>query len=1402
MSLSVPISEGSAKGHAAALRAASSAPAASSRPTKLPRPLDRPARFPLSFAQERLWVLQQLDPNSAAYNIPRALRLKGVLNLEALQRTLDAMVQRHESLRTTFGTEAGEPVQIVAPAHPVRIRRVDLKSLPAQEREAEALREATQEAGKPFDLVQGPVLRVVLFELGIEDHLLFFNVHHIAYDGWSDNIFMRELATFYRTFLEAKTATVAELPIQCADFAVWQRERFRGDVLEKQLEYWKRQLAGAPTVLELPADRARPARQSFHGASRSFLISGKTVAALKQLSRQHASTIFVTLMAAFESLLHRYTGQADILIGYPAAGRDQFDTEDLIGFFINTLVLRADFTDDPTFEELLKRTRTAAFDAYDNQDLPFDRLVAELQPVRSLSHALLVQALFILHNQFVGECQFPGLTVSYPPVETGMVQFDLIMHLVPEAGALCGKLEYNKDLFETPTIDRLLRHFQTLLASIMANPRQRISELPLLTPAERQLLLVDWNQTVTDYPRRACVHELFEAQVERTPEAVAVVFEGQSLTYRELNRRANQLAHHLRGLGVGPEALVGLCVERSMEMVVGLIGILKAGGAYVPLDPRYPPERLAFMLEDAGTSVLVTQERLVPRLPAFQGHCVCLDFAGPAFEGPDAFAEANPAGQTVPENFAYVIYTSGSTGKPKGVALPHRALVNLIHWQVRNSTLGPGDKTLQFASLSFDVSFQEIFSTLCSGGVLVLIDEESRLDPALLWKVLAKHAVARLFLPFVALQQLAERADDATPAVPSLREVITAGEQLQITPKIAALFERLKDCTLCNQYGPSESHVVTSFALTGRASQWPTLPPIGRPIANTELFLLDRHLQPVPVGVPGELHIGGVALARYYWHRPELTEQKFIPHPFRSEPGARLYKTGDLARYRPDGNIDFLGRTDHQVKLRGFRVELGEIEAVLRQHVTVGECAVVVRETAQGNKRLIAYVVARDSTASVDVTAAGPPNMVADLRDWLKGKLPDYMLPAAWVQLKQLPVTPSGKVDHRALPEPEQGDAGTGVAFVNPRTPLEAALAAIWSQELEISQIGVHDDFFDLGGHSLLAVRVAVQLEQRFGKKLPVATLFAAPTVEQLAKAILDAENVPVQPRLCTLRSGHTKPPFFFLGELAFLRLLRLPAGQAFHVLRTRGITDSPAFTSLGQLAEDHLAVIKSVQPKGPYLLGGYCFDGVVAFEMAVQLMAQGHEVLLVAAVDTYPGDKGMVRLARRLVERLGPALGWDTAQTVRRAWPWINRITRFQNWTHLPAEKRAQETRNFLRRKDSEWKLRRVPGASSGTAPQPTATEPSDYMDARVIELGGVLPNELLYKRGWVVPRFAGKAAVFMCEENDTLRKDLRRHWLRLVPQVQIEVVPGNHQTCLTDHSAILAARVQVQIERALPGS
>ncbi len=1065
-------------------------------------PVPRDGVLPLSFAQQRLWFLDQMGSGSA-YNIPLSLQLTGRLDRAALQQTLTEVVRRHASLRTTFETLGGEPCQIIDREGSVALPVQDLRYLSAADQKSEVARQSAADARDPFDLSRDRMLRAQLLWLEAEVHILLLTLHHIAFDGWSAEILVRELAVLYEAFSQGKPSPLPQLPIQYADFAVWQRHWLQGDVLERHLRYWTAQLAGAPALLQLPTDHPRPSVESFRGRAITFDVGAALMQQLQALSQQAGATLFMTLLAAFQVLMGRYSGQDDIVVGSPIANRTRQEIEPLIGFFVNTLALRVDLSSNPTFLELLAQVRQITQAAYEHQDVPFERLVEELPMERALNYNPVVQAVFALQRAPIHAFELPGLRVTPLPLALERVRFDLEIHLWERPDRLDGYCIYSTDLFEESTMTRLIGCFRTLLAAIVADPAQRIGALPLLSEAEQHQLVVAWNQTAIAYPQDTCVQQLFEAQVERTPDAVAVVFDDHthspSATYRTLNARANQLAHYLQSLGVGPDTLVGICMERSLEMVVGLLGILKAGGAYVPLDSAYPPDRLAFMLADTQVQVLLTQDTLWLNLPDHPAHVICLDTQWAAIA---QHPTHNPTRQVASSHLAYVLYTSGSTGRPKGVAMPHEALCNLIQWQLEHTAV-PQPRTLQFAPISFDVSFQEMFATWCAGGALYLVSEDARRDMEAIRRLIRTRQLERLFLPFIALHHLAEAAVQSAVYPSSLREVITAGEQLQVTPAIATLFEHLPTCTLANHYGPTEAHVVTTFVMPETVRHWPALPPIGRPLANAQIYILDRHHQPVPIGVLGELYIGGRPVARGYHQRPGLTSETFIPNPFGA---GRLYKTGDQTRYLADGSIVFLGRLDQQVKIRGFRVELGEIEAALCEHPEVREAVVIDREEPPGEKRLVAYVLRQGAGGQ-------PPEAPAacdlPLADFLRLKLPDYMVPSIFVQLEALPLTPSGKVDRRALPAPAPRPLADH--FAPPQTPTQVTMAAIWREVLGLEQVGIHDNFFELGGHSLLATQTISRIRNTFGIELPLRTLFEHPTVAGLAEAMVDHETTPGQ---------------------------------------------------------------------------------------------------------------------------------------------------------------------------------------------------------------------------------------------------------------------------------------------------
>ncbi len=1035
-------------------------------------PRARDAELPLSFAQTRLWFLDQLKPNSAFYNIPLTLHLVGTLKVDALEQSLQEIIHRHEGLRTNFITVDGQPTQIIQTETTWTLSILDYEDLPTTEQEIATKQLAQQQAIQPFDLARLPLVRATLVVLSKTEHILLVCMHHVVSDGWSMGVFVQELAALYNAYSQAQPSPLTPLPIQYADFAIWQRNWLQGDVLQTQLSYWQQQLADAPALLSLPTDRPRPAVQTFSGAHQKFALSFELTKGLIQLSQEQGVTLFMTLLATFDTLLYRYTGQSDILVGSPIANRNRNEIEGLIGFFINTLVMRTNLAGNPSFSQLLGQVREMALGAYAHQDLPFEMLVEALQPERDLSHTPLFQVMFVLENSPMSQLELTGLSASPLVVEGTTAKFDLTLLMENTATGLVGWWEYNTDLFDGSTIERMTGHFVTLLSGIVANPEERISQLPLLTEVEQRQLLFEWNDTQAEYPQDKCIHQLFEEQVKRTPDAVAVVFENQQLTYHQLNCRANQLAQYLQTLGVKPDVLVGICVERSLEMVVELLGILKAGGAYLPLDPDYPTERLRFMLQDAQVSVLLTQQQLVDRLPEHQANLICLD---EVWEQIAQNNQDNPTSGARAFDLANVIYTSGSTGKPKGVMVEHIGLCNLAQAQIQTFGLQNFSRILQFASLSFDASIWEIVMALGSGATLYLGTKESLLPGIPLIERLRNYCITHITLPPSALAVM------SIEELPALQTMIVAGEACSV--ELVRQWSAGRN--FFNAYGPTEATVCATIAKCTHGDEKIS---IGRAIANTQIYILDEYLQPVPVGVPGELHISGIGLARGYLNRPELTTEKFIPNPFKEAGERKLYKTGDLARYLPDGNIEYLGRIDNQVKIRGFRIELGEIEALLSQHGDVQICCVIAREETPGNKRLVAYVVPQK-----DVTPT-----TSELRQFLADKLPAYMIPTTFVMLESLPLTPNGKIDRRALPEPDLHQKLSD--YVMPNTEVERIIAGIWQKALEVEKVGIYNNFFELGGHSLLLVRINQQLQETFGLELSIIDMFNYPNIHNLSQ--------------------------------------------------------------------------------------------------------------------------------------------------------------------------------------------------------------------------------------------------------------------------------------------------------------
>ncbi len=1143
----------------------------------------RNQHLPLSFAQQRLWFLEQLESNSSSYNVPYMVRMKGRLQTQVLQNTLNEIVRRHETLRTSFRIVNGEPVQVIAPELRMPMFIEDLTSLPEISRENAARRRAAEEVEKPFDLATAPMLRAILLKLADEDHILILNTHHVISDRWSLGVLWQELAALYEAFAAGRLSPLPELPVQYADYAVWQREFLAGETLEKQLAYWKKQLAGAPASLDLPTDHPRPAVQTHRGAKQTVVLSKALLDSLRQLSRSEGVTLFMTLLAAFDVLLSRYSGQPNVVVGTPIAGRNRAEVERLIGFFVNTLALRTDLSDDPSFRELLARVSETAMGAYAHQDLPFEKLVEELKPDRDLSRNPLFQVMLVLQNVPDPVKKIADIDVTPFGVGGQGSQFEITLNVSELPDGLRVSATYNADLFEAGTMERMLRHFEVLLEGAIDYPATRVSQLPLLTEAEEHNLLTAWNDTWTEYPRDLCLHQILEEQAHRKPEAIAVEFQDQTLSYAELDARSNQLARVLRERGVRAESLVGVCMERSLEMVVALLGIMKAGGAYVPLDPAYPCDRTKYVLEDAHVSLLLTQQSMLASLPSTSAETICLDPGWQTFEG---VGTGRVAAEVTPENLAYVIYTSGSTGRPKGVQLEHRSVVNFLYSMRQKPGLTANDVLVAVTTLSFDIAGLELYLPLLAGGRVVVASREAALDGLLLMQLLQQSGATVMQATPTTWRVLLESGWQGDPGL----KVLVGGEALP-----ADLARQLALCCgpVWNMYGPTETTIWSSVYEVDASDE--KLVSIGKPIANTTFYILDGNQQVVPEGSAGELYIGGDGLARGYFERDELTTEKFVSHPFDSRPGARLYRTGDLARYRPDGNVEFLGRIDNQVKIRGFRIELGEIEAVLSGQSSVQECVVIAREDVCGDKRLVGYVV----------PAAGSTINAADLREWVKGRLPEYMVPAAWVQMASLPLTPNGKIDRKNLPAPDYERPELAGEYHGARTPAEELIAGIWAEVLRLNQVGVEDDFFQLGGHSLMATQVVSRIRQAFQVELPLRTLFEAPTVAGIAERVerLQREQQGVLAPPIVPIPRHAPPPLSFAQQrLWFLDQLER-YNSSYNVpnaLRMKGyLQDDVLERSLNEIVRRHETLRTSFQMVNDELAQ------VIAPELALPLVIE-----------------------------------------------------------------------------------------------------------------------------------------------------------------------------------------------------
>ncbi len=1300
---------------------------------------------PLSFAQERLWFLDRFEPGSALYNVPLGLRLRGLIDVEALRHALTAVLARHDSLRTRFIAVDGIPAQVVDRAAAMELMIEDLSGVPGDRRENELAARVLAESLRPFDLACDLLIRATLFRLQPDDHLLLFNLHHIASDGWSLSVLFRDLCRAYNRCRSGQPPELRQLPIQYPDFAVWQRNWLQGSILEQQLAYWKEQLAGMAEPANVLTDRVRLNRITQKGGRELVYFPAELAERVRSLAQRQRASVFMVLLAAFQVVLRAYTGADDIVVGTVIANRNRVETEDLIGFFVNTLVLRTSLAGNPTFLELLSRVRDTALGAYDHQDLPFEKLVEALQPNRKLNQNPLFQVLFTLENTPDYNIDLDGLSAELVEVETGLSKFDLQL-TVDWREELRLSCRYKADLFDASSVRRLLRVYQVALEAAIGTPERRLDALPFLPPEQRKLLLTDWNATSREYPE-SCVHHLFEQQASRRPDSVAVVYGNGKLTYAELNRAANRLANELLRQGAGRTSRIGICLERSPELIIAMLAALKIGGSYVPLDPAYPRERLAFMIEDLGIGVVVSARASMQKLAQVSASTVYLDGSTQIAD------EDNPPIDSHIDDIAYVMYTSGSTGLPKGVEVPHRAIVRLL-MGTDYARFGPDEIFLQLAPPSFDASTFEIWGALLHGSTLVL-HPFGVPSPAELGEVLRRNGVTTLWLTSSLFNTI---IDEMPEALSSVRQLLTGGEALSV-PHVRRALHALPETQIINGYGPTES---TTFACTFRIPRplpeaLPSIP-IGQPIANTGVYILNSALQPVPVGAAGELCIAGDGLARGYVNAPELNAQRFLANPF--GPG-KLYRTGDLARYLHDGNIEFLGRLDDQLKIRGFRIEPGEIESALCRHPAVKSAAVVAHEGKSHDRTLAAYVVAREGEALTTDT----------LRWFLKQKLPAYMLPARFVFVEALPLTPNGKLDRTRLPQPESCD-GVAEQLLAPRDEVETKLVEIWKSVLGDRAVGINDNFFDLGGNSLLASKLLVRIEKAFGKRLAVAALFEAPTVQDFAVLLRDASTAST-PAVVRIQGNGSRPPLFCVDGGPLFRPLanRLGEDQPLLGLAVQG-SDLAGITKpyrMQDIAARLLSKLRAHHSGGRYVLAGWCLYGLVAFEMAQQLSKAGDEVPLLVLFDTPNPAHGRANSILRGLSIRSQLLGEkiryhisNLRQTPLGKW----RAYAEERWTEL-----GHKTRRLF------WR--------------------ASYLSANNRRLEANLdPDQVIYlaSRCYEPKAYAGDVLFIQGKQRPKGElMDLRLGWKNLIPAdcLRVQYIPGDHATMFLEPNVAELARV-----------
>ena len=1306
------------------------------------RPRGGAGTFPLSSIQKQLWFTEQMHPDSPVNNISFCYRLYGRLNIPALETAFTEVLRRHEVLRARFTNNKGLPQQSIAPLERVSLTCTDLTRVPHENREREGLAMAAASFARPFDLASGQLLRASLLRLASDEHLLAVVVHHIAFDGSSLGVFCDDLAAAYRAAANgAQDSSLSPLPIQYADFAAWQQEWLERDEAARQSQYWSSRLAGAGEPLQLPLDHARPVKQSFRGAEVVRELPVSAVVSLTKAARQENATLYMALYAAFRLLLARHTGQPDILVSTPVAGRSRSPVDRLIGCFINTVTLRTPVDESLSFSRWLGEVKTEILEALANHELPFDRVLDDLRPVRDPSRPTLVQAWFSLQNSLRSELYLPGLIATHIPLEAKTSRFDLGLDVYPVGGRLRCVFTYNSDLFLPATVERLAGHYERLVSSLAARPAAALTAIDILTAPERHQIVAEWNETKTFVPHQTCVHDLFMAQARETPGAVAVEFGRKRLTYRELDEQSSGLAAHLRKLGVAAESLVGVCLDRSLEMLIAVLGILKAGGAYVPLDPAFPDDRLAYMLEDSGATVLIAGGGHVGRFPQHSGTLVTFE------EGTTFPADDGPRGSAAvtPENLAYVLYTSGSTGKPKGIMVEHRSLVNFLESMRREPGMTRDDVLLAVTTMSFDIAALELYLPLIAGAKVVIADRRASSDGRELAKLIEQRRITVMQATPATWRLLLESGWTGSRKLRALcgGEALSRDLADALLPRTAALW---------NMYGPTET---TVWSLLTRVEAGTGPISIGRPIANTTVYILDSCGRPVPAGVPGRLHIGGVGVARGYKNLPERTAQAFAANPIPERSGERIYHTGDLARYRPDGQVEFLGRADGQVKIRGFRIETAEIESVLRRHEAVRDVVVAVRGTSEADKQLAAWII----------PAASDVRPVAEIRKYAGTQLPAYMIPGTIHFVDEFPLTPNGKVDRRALVASTVPTAPSSPVGAPP-TPFESVLLRIFEDLFDFTPIGVNDNFFDLGGHSLLAARLVARIEKETGHNIPVGTLFESPTVRQLASSIAGVTYKTASPLVRLNREGdESREPLFCIHWLnakliTFQKItLLLRQDRPIYGLQIQlGPDEGNTIHSIEDMAALYLREVRQCRPHGPYHLAGSCLGGVVAFEMARQLVAEGEEVGMLLMIDSpMPGRMALFHERNSLVYYFDRYLGEFL----------LSPFGAVKRW--------ALETRRrFVSRREK---------SSSARAVKQTAK----------ISMGAA--------RKYHPQPYPGKLTLFICSDAPMRAYEDRRLAWHEVAQggLEIHVVPGDHATMEQEPNVqVLASHFQKCFDRS----